>query len=72
MDLMDRGVITPKQAEQMNMTHKALRWPVELYIRFTQMKLKYKGDIGAIPKDAPPVIRQLLGMPTALPEAPRS
>lgn len=71
MDAIDRGAITPKTAEQMNMTHKALRWPIELWMRFTQMKLKYKGDIGTIPKEAPAAVRQLLGMPALPPEAPR-
>lgn len=63
--------VTPKQAEQLNMTHKALRWPVEVWLRYKQMVMKHKGNVGPIPDDAPPAVRQIFGMPALPPKAPR-
>lgn len=65
---MERGAITPKTAEQMNMTVKGLRWPVEVGIRLMQMQLKYKSNLPPVSPHLP-VLRQLLGLPEM--EAPR-
>lgn len=47
-DAQERKSVTPKQAEQMNMTLKGIRWFADLQLRYLQMLAKHQGRTPAV------------------------
>lgn len=59
-DALDRGTVTPKTAEQLNQTLKAIfRLRIDTPIRLMSLLAKHRGNI-AIPRD--PIVRKMMGL----------
>lgn len=59
-DALDRGSVTPKTAEQLNQTLKAIfRLRIDTPIRLMSLLAKHRGAI-PIPRD--PIVRKMIGL----------
>lgn len=60
LDGLDRGTLTPKTAEQMNQTLKAIfRLKVDVPLRLMSLLAKHKGKV-PIPRE--PILRKMIGL----------